>query len=392
MEGIAEFGPAHPGCGPLGRISVKGGLESEDRPHMAPCPPGNGDRLADLFHTHRTGPIECLLVGNALPVKRESLLFHAGTKDRRKDKPQRGPFPAPAEAIHGIEVPPENGHPVTVTGEPPVETGKKGGQKTALPEKVQGGAGGTEENDLLYLFVEPRGRDAGDGRGQFADTLPGRRFYGEIMGRGKTNSPEHPDRVFGKPDLAVADRTDEPLSQVTETAAVIDDGKIGYAVRKGVDRKVPAEGILFRCTEKIVPDDHSVVILHITGKMLVALGLFNGRLIGRNGCPPECGNLENFIVKMEMGQPETAADEPAVREKTSDLARGGVCGNIKVFRRPPQKQIADTPSDQIGDKASRPEPVERPEGIRAHLLPRYAVFLPGNDKGNHSHHYIILDL
>ena len=72
---------------------------------------------------------------------------------------------------------------------------------------------------------------------------------------------------------------------------------------------------------------------------------------------------------MEMGQPETAAYETAVAKKPLDLAGGGVCGYVEVLRGSPKEQVADAPAHEVSDKAGRSEPVERAQGVRAHVLP-----------------------
>jgi hypothetical protein len=94
---------------------------------------------------------------------------------------------------------------------------------------------------------------------------------------------------------------------------------------------------------------------------------------------------------MKMGQPETAAYEKAVAEESPDLAGCGVCGNVKVLGGSTQEQVADTSPYKVGDKAVIMEPVERAQRVGAYLLPRYTVFLPGNDSRLHCLYHSILD-
>jgi hypothetical protein len=84
-----------------------------------------------------------------------------------------------------------------------------------------------------------------------------------------------------------------------------------------------------------------------------------------------------------MGQPETAADETAVAKEPFDLTGCGVCGDVEVLGGSLQKQIADTPPDQVRNEAVVTESVERAQDIRAYLLSGYPVFLPGNDSRLH---------
>ena len=84
--------------------------------------------------------------------------------------------------------------------------------------------------------------------------------------------------------------------------------------------------------------------------------------------PAEGGYFHDFILKMKMGQPETATYETAVAKKSLDLAGCGVRAYVEVLGGSPQEQVADTSTYQIGDEAAAMEPVERAQGIRAHLL------------------------
>jgi len=70
--------------------------------------------------------------------------------------------------------------------------------------------------------------------------------------------------------------------------------------------------------------------------------------------------------------------------KFLDLAGRGVCGDVKVFRGSLQKEVTDTPSHQIGNKAFVVEPIEGAHRIRTYVLPRYAMFFPGDNEGRHA--------
>jgi hypothetical protein len=71
---------------------------------------------------------------------------------------------------------------------------------------------------------------------------------------------------------------------------------------------------------------------------------------------------------MEMGQSKTAAYETTVAKKPPDLAGCGICGYVEVLWSSSQKQVANTPSYQIGDKPEIMKPVECAQGIRAQLF------------------------
>jgi hypothetical protein len=103
------------------------------------------------------------------------------------------------------------------------------------------------------------------------------------------------------------------------------------------------------------------------GAVIVA-HLFRAFVVGRESSPAECGYFQDFILKMEMGQPKTATYEEAVAKKPPDLAWCGVCGYVEVLGGSTQKQVADTPPNKVGDKALIMEAVERAQGIGANLL------------------------
>jgi hypothetical protein len=106
----------------------------------------------------------------------------------------------------------------------------------------------------------------------------------------------------------------------------------------------------------------------MTGRALGLARLFARRLFGWIGGPTERRYLEDLIIKVEVGQPEASAHEAAVPEEPFYLARCGVCGDVEVLRRPPEKKVANTPPDQMGDEPFGSEPVEGAQGILANVL------------------------
>jgi hypothetical protein len=59
--------------------------------------------------------------------------------------------------------------------------------------------------------------------------------------------------------------------------------------------------------------------------------LFHVPVVGSAGRPAEGGNFDDFILKMQMGQPEPAAYETTVAKKLLDLTGRGVCGDVKIL-------------------------------------------------------------
>src|SRR5208283_5407259 len=112
---------------------------------------------------------------------------------------------------------------MAVSIDPPAEAGEKGGKEPALLQETESRSGRSEEEEFLYLLIEPCRRNAGDGGGELTDAFPGSRFYEEVMGCGKPDGTEHSHGVFRKPDPGVADGTDKTLLEIGESGAVVDN-------------------------------------------------------------------------------------------------------------------------------------------------------------------------
>lgn len=206
------------------------------------------------------------------------------------------------------------------------------------------------------------------------------------MGCGKTNGTEHSHRIFRQSDKRITDGTNQTLLEVAQSGAVVDNRKIGNVIGKGVDREVTAEGILFRCAKDIVTKNHSIFVLEVTGRLVAMVCLSHVSLIGRDGSP-ECGDFQDFVLKVQMGQPETATHETAVAKESFDLAGCCVCGYVEILGGALQEQVADTPTYQVGNEAVVVEPVERAQGVWAHLFSGYVMLTSGNDVWLHGFHH-----
>lgn len=150
---------------------------------------------------------------------------------------------------------------------------------------------------------------------------------------------------------------------------MVDNRKVCNIVCKGIDGEVAAEGILLRCPEDVIPDNHAILVLDAAKDALSVVCLFRVDVVGREGSAAECGYFEDFTLKMEVGQPEAAADETAVVKKPPDLTGCGVCGDVEVLGGSAHEQIPDATPYQVGNKAPAVKPVERAQGIRAYALP-----------------------
>jgi hypothetical protein len=103
-------------------------------------------------------------------------------------------------------------------------------------------------------------------------------------------------------------------------------------------------------------------------RVAIRVCLFRVCAVGGPCRTAEGGNLDDFILKMDMGQTEPATYETAVAKKFLDLAGSGICGYVEILRGALQKQVTDTSTYQMRDEAPLTEPVERVQGIRTHLL------------------------
>jgi hypothetical protein len=106
----------------------------------------------------------------------------------------------------------------------------------------------------------------------------------------------------------------------------------------------------------------------VAGKTFSLGCLFRVRAIGRDGSATERGYFHDFILELEMGQPETATYEKAIAKKPPDLAGCGIRAYVEVLGGSPQEQVAHTATNQVGNEAACMESVEGAQGIRAHLL------------------------
>ena len=115
-----------------------------------------------------------------------------------------------------------------------------------------------------------------------------------------------------------------------QAVGVVDDREIGDVVGQGVDREVAAEGVLLRRAEDVVAQDHPVLVLQVAGRAVLVARLLRFFLLGR-GQGAEGGNLQDLVLKMEMGQPEATADQTAVAKEPFDLRGRGVRGDVEIL-------------------------------------------------------------
>jgi len=84
----------------------------------------------------------------------------------------------------------------------------------------------------------------------------------------------------------------------------------------------------------------------------------------------EGGDLDDFLAKLNVSQPEAAADQPAVAEQLVNLFRAGVGGDVEVLRFAAEQQIPHPAADQTGAIAGLAQPVQDFNRVGADVGPR----------------------
>ena len=200
------------------------------------------------------------------------------------------------------------------------------------------------------------------------------------LGR-KTDRPEHPDRVFADSCCRVTDGADEFLLEILHSADVVDDGKVGNIIGKGIDSKITAPGIFLGRAEKIVPEQHAVVTfqqMSVFTRHLLERRIFRAfrvsfsfRLVifRRVSAFTECCQLDDFVFEVEVRKPETPSNKTTVAEQFFDFRRGCVSCQVKIFRCPLEEQVTDRSADQEGFVAVVTEAIHDSQGIGADKAP-----------------------
>ena len=85
-----------------------------------------------------------------------------------------------------------------------------------LTERTLGRA---RAQDLVELFEQPRLRRLRDQRGVAPDGVHDVGVYREVEPCGQHHRAQHPHGIFLEPDVRVADRPDDPLAQIAQSAA-----------------------------------------------------------------------------------------------------------------------------------------------------------------------------
>ena len=171
-----------------------------------------------------------------------------------------------------------------------------------------------------------------------------------------------------------------PRVQILEASDVVDDRKRADVVEQRVDREVAAEGVFFGRAVGVVALDEPIAL---PARVQVgAVGLLRRLFLGtpsasacehfrhlrlRRGrvvdLPAERRDLDGLRAELDVGQPEAAADDPAVAKELLDLVRVRGRPDVEVLRPAVEQQIPHAPAHQIRDVVVLVEPVEDLESV-----------------------------
>jgi hypothetical protein len=143
--------------------------------------------------------------------------------------------------------------------------------------------------------------------------------------------------------IRIADGPYHPSFKIGHPADIVDDRKISNVVIKAIDRNVSPEGVFLRGSKTVCPDDVSILRLNLLEFRIASKG----------------GDLHNLSTSEEdMDQSESATDDPAISEKTVDLVRVGIGGNIEVSWDLSQEEITNTSPHQVSQESMSVEAIK----------------------------------
>ena len=101
-------------------------------------------------------------------------------------------------------------------------------------------------------------------------------------------------------------------------------------------------------------------------------------LVGLN-LAPKRRDFDDLGPELDVSEPETAADDPAVSKETLDLVRMRGRTDVEVFRPAAEEQIADAATNQVGDMAGLVQAIKNRECVGVDVLTRERVLIARHD-------------
>ncbi len=202
------------------------------------------------------------------------------------------------------------------------------------------------------LVADAFAADLGDSRGELADGALGFRLDGVVEARGKADGAEHPQLVFLEAAVGLADGADNAGAEIVLAADVVENGRgevAGLAVQHGIEHHA-VDG-------EVAAQD---VFLHARGK--TDFGGMAAIVVG--DIRAKCSNFgDNFRelafagdVFTDENDTEVGSDGEGAGKKLEDGVGMGAGGDVEVFGRQAEEQVADAAASEIRFVASGAEP------------------------------------
>jgi hypothetical protein len=99
--------------------------------------------------------------------------------------------------------------------------------------------------------------------------------------------------------------------------------------------------------------------------------------------PAEGRDLDDFLAELDMGQPKSAADDPAVPEQLLDLIRMRGRADVEVLGSAAEQEVAHAAADQVSNVVRLTQPIQNFEGVRVDVTARERVLRARDDPRFH---------
>ena len=207
--------------------------------------------------------------------------------------------------------------------------------QTVKAQALDGFDGVARQEELLHLVEHPRRWNVFQKRRELGDGRRGFLFDGDAKLGREARAAQHAHRVLAVARDRIADQPQPPRLDVGDAADVVPHLLGGGIEVKRVDGEIAAQRILRLGAEDVVRQESSVLIgCVVAGLQRAESRHFDGLGAGQN-----------------VDQPEAAADDEGASEQRLDLLRCRVGGEIEVFGRDSEQQVAHRAADDEGFEA-----------------------------------------
>ena len=235
-----------------------------------------------------------------------------------------------------------------------------------MAKLLEGLHGIARQHELHHLVKETRGGDLTQQPRQPRNGFRRIRVDKETKLHGEPDGPEHPHRIFPVAFLRVTNQPHHAGLVVIHAADKIHHGEVGNVVVQGIDREIPAKGILLDAAVNIVPQNPAVLEDPVTRILLVLQGT-EGR------------DLDDFLPEMNVRQTEPATDQAAIAKYATNLFGVRIGDDVEVLRFAPQQQVTNAPTNQVGLETGFFQAIENLERVVTDLRTGDIVLRPAID-------------